>query len=120
MNTAQELFSYMVLDNYGDLKPLNHQYLPSFTSVGCYPVIYLTEHCEVLCADCATKALYQLDDEYDPPVTHDVFWEGSPEWCADCNKVIESAYGDPEETCKDYRDTTDNDDNENYRPTGMG
>lgn len=96
-----ELWRYMLLDEYGDLKPLNRQHLPQYTPYGAYTILYLTKDNEVLCADCATKALYLLDDEFDPPVAYGPFDEGAPEHCADCNKEIESSYGDPDEGKED-------------------
>lgn len=65
--------------------------LASHTSLGCYPLIYLTHRCEVLCAACA-----DVCDPDDPIVAADVYWEGPPETCADCNREIPSAYGDPD------------------------
>lgn len=101
--------------------------LPTYTMMGSYPIFYYTRDMETLCSDCATtdyfEWLYSLNTcdgwQHDPPVTCDVYWEGPPENCAGCNKVLESAYGDPW-AGEDSRDPTDNDDNENYRPTGMG
>lgn len=78
---------------------------PAVAWPGGYPIIYLMEDGEVICPDCAN-----LDDAYaeedpspeDPdPQWHivgsDVYWEGPDLHCANCNKPIESAYGDPEE-----------------------
>jgi hypothetical protein len=98
--------------------------LPTYTMLGSYPLIYLTRKMDVLCSDCATtdyfEWLYSLNTcdgwQHDPPTEYGIHWEGSPEVCESCNKPIESAYGDPD----DYRDATDNDDNENYRPSGFG
>ncbi len=86
--------------------------LPTYTSYGCYPIFYYTAKFETLCSDCATtdyfEWLYTLtvnprDGEvaawmYDPPVLCDVYWEGPAENCASCNKLMESAYGDPDDT----------------------
>lgn len=106
--------------------------LPTYTMAGSYPILYFTRGMDTLCADCATtdyfEWLYSLNTvdgwQHDPPTNCDVYWEGPDEICIGCNKPIPSAYGDPwaEETegDMDYRDPTDNGDNENYRPTGMG
>jgi hypothetical protein len=77
-----------------------HRYngkLPSFTSVGGYPLIYLTRGNDVLCADCATEQIDAGNDTNDDPVVNvDPYFEGADEICANCNKHIESAYGDPD------------------------
>jgi hypothetical protein len=67
--------------------------LPSFTSLGGYPIIYLTKRCDLLCAKCAAEALDAESD--DPPIACDAFYEGSPHSCANCSDLIMSAYGDP-------------------------
>lgn len=96
MSTA-EIWNYMLTDEYGDLKPLNRQHLPAYAWPGGYPILYLTAGGCDLCADCATKALYLLDDEPDPPVACDVYWEGPPLNCDDCGREVQSAYGDPDD-----------------------
>lgn len=99
-----EIWRFMLLDAYGSeypddfyLKPMNRQHLPFYSEWGCYPITYLTKQGNELCADCATKSLYLLDDEFDPPVNYDTYDEGPPIQCNDCGRMIESAYGDPEE-----------------------
>jgi hypothetical protein len=68
--------------------------LPSFTSYGCYPIIYVTHCADVLCADCATDQLDNGNDtNFDPIEAVDVHWEGEDETCADCGNAIPSAYG---------------------------
>jgi hypothetical protein len=80
--------------------------LPSFASLGGYPLIYLTRGSDVLCADCATEQIDTGNDTNDDPVIDvDVFYEGADEVCANCNKHIPSAYGDP-----DADDMTDDSD----------
>jgi hypothetical protein len=70
--------------------------LPSFTSMGCYPIIYITHSGEILCADCATDQLDNGNDyNFDPIEAVDVHYEGADEICADCNTRIEPAYGNP-------------------------
>lgn len=63
--------------------------LPAYSSIGCYPLIYLTTSGDVLCADCANE-----DSDRDT-LTQDVHEEGPPLDCDGCGKDIESAYGDP-------------------------
>lgn len=65
--------------------------LASHTSLGSYPLIYVTKSGETLCAACAEDS----DPEMDPIVAADVHWEGPAEICY-CGKKIESAYGDPD------------------------
>ena len=66
---------------------------PAFTSVGGYPIIYLTKRDSILCAECASD---DEANEDDPVAAADVYWEGAPMSCDACNAEIESAYGDPE------------------------
>ncbi|HZZ17161.1 MAG TPA: hypothetical protein VFE08_14500 [Candidatus Sulfotelmatobacter sp.] len=94
---TQDLWNYMVLDEFGYIKPLNRQHLPFFSEMGAYTIVYLTEQGNELCADCATRALYLLDDESDPPIASGTYDEGPVIQCDDCNRDIESSYGDPEE-----------------------
>ena len=80
--------------------------LPAYSSLGSYPLVYYTREMESLCAECATTDyltwLYDLNTcdgwQNDPPVYVDVYWEGEAEHCTGCNKLIESAYGDPSES----------------------
>ena len=60
--------------------------LPSFSSIGGYPIIYLTSIGEVLCADCAGGSTEVH--------TAQLYEEGSPLACDTCGTEIESAYGD--------------------------
>ena len=79
--------------------------LPSYAWPGGYPLTYYTEDFESLCPDCAQtdylEWLYSLNTcegwQHDPPVYVDVYWEGPADYCAGCNKVMEAAYGDPQE-----------------------
>lgn len=63
--------------------------LPSFSSVGGYPLLYINERNEGFCAECADKREHKVTDV-------DVHTEGAPYECDDCGTAIESAYGDPE------------------------
>lgn len=60
--------------------------LPSYTSIGCYPIVYLTRREHVLCAECASTTEEQVSDG-------DVHWEGDSHFCEDCDCEIASAYG---------------------------
>ena len=71
--------------------------LPSHAWPGAYPVVYLDGENETLCPKCANDA--DRSDEWDEqqqPQLWFIHWEGAPEICAQCNGVIESAYGDYE------------------------
>jgi hypothetical protein len=72
--------------------------LRAFSEWGGYPIIYITQCGEVLCAACATVITdYTPYLEDDPIVAVDVFYEGADEHCAECNAVVEPAYGNPYE-----------------------
>lgn len=67
-----------------------HGSLPAHSFPGSYPIIYLRENNDVLCAACATKEAEEI-------TYHTIHWEGSPFNCTECNEEIESAYGEVEE-----------------------
>jgi hypothetical protein len=69
--------------------------LPAYAFPGGYPIIYVTTDGEILCTKCATEDLSEGDGMLSVAGC-DVFYEGQPEFCADCNVQIDSAYGDPE------------------------
>lgn len=96
--TALSVFNFMVLDPcYRDEKPLEEQVLPQYASIGGYTIAYYTEAGNFLCARCATAEIraWQVDLSDDPPVAYGTYDEGPPQVCDECNKVIESSYGDP-------------------------
>jgi hypothetical protein len=64
-----------------------------FTSLGCYPIFYLTRQGNVVCAYCAAEP-----NEDDSPQHADVNWEDPDFYCDDCGERIESAYAEPEES----------------------
>ena len=70
---------------------------------GGYPVYTVCADGELLCCDCARKNYRQIvKDTTDG--THDsfecigaqIYWEGQTEYCSNCNKELESAYGNPD------------------------
>lgn len=64
--------------------------LAAFAWPGGYPIVYWTHNCDaVLCAACAEGA--------DDIENADTYMEGPALVCDDCGKILESAYGDPEE-----------------------
>ncbi len=71
----------------------------AFTSVGGYPLIYLTADGGALCPACAngdndSEASETHEDSQWRIVRADVYWEGPPMGCDHCYADIESAYGD--------------------------
>jgi hypothetical protein len=63
--------------------------LPAFSSLGGYTIAYYTKDGETLCAECASEPDNGAE-------CSDVYYEGPSEYCAECNKEIESSYGDPD------------------------
>jgi len=61
---------------------------------GGYPILFTDDHGDILCAECAKK--YFIMENSD--ITADIYYEGPILLCDDCNREIESAYGDPEES----------------------
>ena len=80
---------YELLRTRGDGTP----YFATCVWPGGWPVLYQDCHGETLCAHCATVELW---GEY-PAIGYCIYFEGPPEYCAQCGLEIESAYGDPEE-----------------------
>jgi hypothetical protein len=73
-----------------------------FSSVGCYPIFYMTEDDGVLCPACVEKEIAECDDALgrDPQwyvTAHDINWKDSRLYCDHCNARIESAYAEDEE-----------------------
>lgn len=105
--TVQYMEELLMSDEFGKAGELAAHSWP-----GCYPILYITEGGEWLCADCATREmkLWQVGESDDPPITCDAHWEGEPMNCDACGKEIESAYGPVESAGKDYPVTNDNSD----------
>jgi hypothetical protein len=72
---------------------------------GGYPKILIMGDCEVMCSECARKNYRLISQATRSGLIHeswfaaavDVYWEGEPLHCCmwgDCEKVIESAYGE--------------------------
>lgn len=67
---------------------------PSSAWPGGYTMVYLTNGGDVLCADCARESVDTGEDDAAAYAqTHD---EGPAEHCANCARVLEASYGDPE------------------------
>ncbi len=66
---------------------------------GGYLILYLTSRNDVLCPDCAQKAVDDPETfDVDLPVFVDIYYEGPTIQCDECGAFIESAYGDPRES----------------------
>jgi hypothetical protein len=71
------------------------EFFYNYTFPGAYPVYYLTPEGDALCAECAKTELLDRCDDLDFYLDVDVYYEGPSIYCEECNKIIESAYGDP-------------------------
>lgn len=71
---------------------LYNEVFTNFTWLGGYSVIFTTDEGDVLCAECA-KRRFIMDRE---DVTSDIYYEGPTMYCDECNREIESSYGDPD------------------------
>lgn len=76
-----------MLTTHGDRVP---ECLPKFSSIGCYPFLYLTASNEVYCAKCAFESL----SSDDPVIACDSNWEDPNLYCDSCDERIESAYAE--------------------------
>lgn len=81
---------------------VNRDKLPAYTSVGGYPLLYICADGGALCPECANAEITQIDEarkeRYSSGwkvVGADVYYEGSVCYCDNCNRGIESAYGNP-------------------------
>lgn len=68
---------------------------------GGYPLIYTDSTNSDLCAPCATtlynQCIYGDNETSYTLLGWYIHYEGCSVFCAECNKEIESAYGDPDE-----------------------
>lgn len=73
---------------------------PACTSLGGYTLVYYTQDGAELCAKCMDD--YDLaenkfgDSSNERVIGVDTYDEGPPLFCANCNAMIESSYGDPD------------------------
>ena len=82
----------IVYHGNGYVHPLEGR-LPTYSSLGGYPIFYLTDYGNVLCSECANDC--KDDDEYETVVDYDANWENPQLYC-ECGKRIESAYAEDE------------------------
>lgn len=90
------------------IKDDNDGKFPAYAWPGGYPIIYIANDGETVCADCMndpSNADWAFDkDSHDRVVGWDIYYEGPPEHCVNCNAEIESAYGDPDDPDRDKGD----------------
>lgn len=72
-----------------------------FTSLGCYPLFYLTRDNGVICPDCmngknGSEAKVGHEDAQWDVTDGDVNWEDPGMYCDHCYARVESAYAEPE------------------------
>ena len=75
-----------------------------YTSVGCYPLFWITEDGGVLCWECCVAEQETIKDSIRERnsdgwrvIACDANWEDQYLYCDHCSTRIESAYGDEEE-----------------------
>jgi hypothetical protein len=59
-------------------------------------LVYVAKDCEFLCAKCAFEQVTKRGLDWPRIVAAQAYDEGPTEQCSNCNKAIESSYGDPE------------------------
>jgi hypothetical protein len=64
-------------------------HLAKFTSIGCYPILYVSAAGDCLCAACASAPAVNV-------VASDINWEDPALFCDECSERIESAYAEDE------------------------
>ena len=81
-----------------DLQKRNAGELPKYAWPGGYTLVYYCTNGDVICPDCAQKALSDPDEfpEY-KPTEYSTYDEGPTMQCDSCQCDIESSYGDPDE-----------------------
>ena len=76
--------------------------LPAFAWPGGYPVYYLMDDCEALCPTCVNDPSNPVHEGGDADgwriEAADVNYEDAHLYCAHCNKRIESAYAEDEQS----------------------
>ncbi len=78
----------MTVAKVGRFEVMRDGTLPKFTSIGSYPLFYVTMESECLCADCANT---RTQDSIDAA---DANWEDPSLYCDECGERIESAYAE--------------------------
>lgn len=72
--------------------------LPAYAWPGGYPLYYMATDDGILCPACANAYTPDRDNEEQlKPIVCDVNWEDTALTCENCDKLIESAYGEVNE-----------------------
>lgn len=80
------------MQNFIPVDAIDGKLTPSaFAWPGGYPIVYVTQYNDFLCPRCVTKA------GQDTTVDCFVHWEGEAISCEECNRMIDSAYGEVSE-----------------------
>lgn len=83
--------------NEDSFERLSDGTLAEYTSLGCYPLLYLTKQNNILCPACARddeENHGKGGDPDDPLEASDVNWEDASLYCDECSQRIESAYAE--------------------------
>ena len=95
--TGEEILSEKDKPNEA-IKPyiMENGKVQSYAFPGGYPIYYITADNGVLCPDCVNKNMHLLNDKHDKQwyvVASEINYEDDSLHCDNCNKKIESAYG---------------------------
>jgi hypothetical protein len=78
--------------------------LPNCSSIGGYPLYYISSYNNLYCANCANEL---LNCEYEDITNYDINYEDDSMYC-ECGNKINSAYGEDEETFIDIEEKRKN------------
>jgi hypothetical protein len=87
-------------------EPMENGRMPAYAWPGGYPLYYMTADCGILCPDCMNDNLELTKDKDDKQwyvIAANANYEDQDLWCDNCNKQIESAYGDPNANLQDSK-----------------
>ncbi len=78
-----------------DTTPLEPATLDHYTSLGSYPLVYVSSEGDTYCGTCMLKELRAGNVRHPEGCSYGAHYEGPPDACCECGEEIESAYGDP-------------------------
>lgn len=104
-NESYDDHHYYISIRFNEVKPnetikkytMENGKVQSYAFPGGYPIHYITADNGVLCPDCVNKNMKLLNDKHDKQwyvVDAEINCEDNSLYCDNCNKQIESAYGD--------------------------
>ena len=83
------------MSNVNDTRDANGK-LPAISFPGGYSIQYICGDGSVICAECANN--FEPGEYPDAePTKGFIYYEGPDSYCEDCNVVMPSEYGDPDE-----------------------